>query len=291
MYISGESDTLSVSLFQDNHKIFNGEEYERMPRLYPLFSGSSGNCYYLGTKESGILIDAGRSAKQIKTALDERELDIKNVRAIFVTHEHIDHTRGLRVLASKYGIKVYASNGTISEMENKALINENVDISPISLDGIETDYMRIIPFRISHDCAEGYGYVAETSDGRKTAFATDTGIISNEIENAVIGCDTVVIESNHDIRMLQNGCYPYELKKRILSEHGHLSNDSCADTAVKLVKNGTTRFVLAHLSKENNMPFLAEQTSICAFEENKMKRNLDYMLTVAAEKDNKYLIY
>lgn len=262
-----------------------------MPRLYPLFSGSSGNCYYLGTNESGILIDAGRTAKQIKTALDERELDIKNVRAIFVTHEHIDHTRGLRVLASKYKIKVYASVGTVAEMKNKALINESVDISTITLDGLETDDMHITPFRISHDCAEGYGYVVETADGRKTAFATDTGIISNNIEAAISGCDTVVLESNHDIRMLQNGDYPYNLKKRILSNYGHLSNDSCAYTAVKLVRGGTTRFVLAHLSKENNIPMLAEQTSICAFEQNKMKRNIDYTLTVAAEKDNKYLIY
>ncbi len=262
-----------------------------MPRLYPLFSGSSGNCYYLGTNESGILIDAGRSARQIKTALDERELDIKKVRAIFITHEHIDHTKGLRVLASKYGIKVYASRGTIGEMECKGLINDSVDISPITLDGMETDNMRIIPFRISHDCAEGYGYVIETQDGRRTAFSTDTGIISDEIEAALSGCDTVVLESNHDIRMLQNGYYPYPLKKRILSDFGHLSNDCCADTAVKLVKSGTTRFILAHLSKENNMPYLAEQTSICAFEENKMKRNIDYMLTVAAEKDNKYIIY
>ena len=262
-----------------------------MPRLYPLFSGSSGNCYYLGTNESGILIDAGRSAKQIKTALEERELDIKNVRAIFITHEHIDHTKGLRVLASRYGMKVYASDGTIKEMEYKALINESVNISPITLDGMETDDVRITPFRISHDCAEGYGYVVETADGRKTAFATDTGIISSDIESALSGCDTVVLESNHDIGMLQNGYYPYQLKKRILSDHGHLSNDSCADIAVRLARSGTTRFVLAHLSKENNIPFLAEQTSVCAFEENKMKRNLDYMQTVAEEKDNKYLIY
>lgn len=262
-----------------------------MPRLYPLFSGSSGNCYYLGTNESGILIDAGRSAKQIKTALDERELDVKNIKAIFITHEHIDHTKGLRVLASKYNIKVYASKGTIAQMKERDLINDKVDISPISIKGIETDDMKIIPFRISHDCAEGYGYVAETSDGRKTAFATDTGIINDEIENAICGCDTVVIESNHDIHMLENGYYPYDLKKRILSEYGHLSNDSCAKTAVNLVRSGTTRFVLAHLSKENNIPLLAEQTSICAFEENKMKRNIDYILTVAAEKDNKYMIY
>lgn len=262
-----------------------------MPRLYPLFSGSSGNCYYIGSAENGILIDAGRSAKQIENALAERELDIKNVRAIFVTHEHTDHAQGVRVLASRHKIKVYSSQGTINAMWEKSLINDKVDITPITLDSIETDSMKVTPFRISHDCAEGYGYVVETSDGRKTAFATDTGIISDEILTAIKGCDTVVLESNHDVRMLQNGDYPYLLKQRILSEYGHLSNDTCADTAVELVRNGTTRFVLAHLSKENNMPLLAEQTSVCAFEENKMKRNIDYMLSVALEKGNQTIIY
>ncbi len=262
-----------------------------MPRLYPLFSGSSGNCYYIGSAESGILIDAGRSAKQIENALSDNGLSIKNVKSIFVTHEHTDHVQGLRVLSTRHKLKVYASGGTIEALREKELINDKVDIAPITLGGMETDDMKIKPFRISHDCAEGFGYVVETSDGRKTAFATDTGYITDSMSEALWGCDTVVIESNHDVRMLENGDYPYILKKRILSDIGHLSNDTCAEKLVGLVKSGTTRFVLAHLSRENNIPYLAKQTAICALTENKMKQNIDFMLTVAAEKDNAAMIY
>ncbi|MBR2176065.1 MAG: MBL fold metallo-hydrolase [Clostridia bacterium] len=262
-----------------------------MPRLYPLFSGSSGNCYYIGSAGSGILIDAGRSAKQIENALKENDLDIKNVRAVFVTHEHIDHVKGLRVLASRHGLKVYASEGTVEALREKDLINEKVDIMPIGFDGKETDDMKIRPFEISHDCAQGFGFVVETSDGRKTAFATDTGYVTDSMSKAIRGCDTAVIESNHDVRMLENGLYPYLLKRRILSDIGHLSNDVCAETVTALVKSGSTRFVLAHLSKENNMPELARQTSLCTLEQNGMKQNIDFMLTVAAESNNKPLIY
>lgn len=262
-----------------------------MTRLYPLFSGSSGNCYYIGSAENGILIDAGRSARQIETALLQRELDIKNVRAIFVTHEHSDHISGLRVLASRYRLPVYATCGTIEALREKGCINEKVNASVLTEGGTEAGGMNVRAFRISHDCTQGCGYVVETPDGRKTAFATDTGMITDEISESLTGCDTVVIESNHDIRMLENGPYPYILKKRILSEYGHLSNDDCADTAVKLIRSGTTRILLAHLSRENNIPVLAEQTSVCAFEGEKMKRNIDYMLTVVGENGCGGIIY
>lgn len=262
-----------------------------MTRLYPLFSGSSGNCYYIGSPEKGILIDAGRSAKQIENALRERELSPENIEAIFVTHEHTDHVQGLRVFAGRYGMKVYTAAGTIDQLEQKNYINSKVRISALGMEGLETDDMKIIPFHTSHDCAEGFGYVVETSDGRKTAFATDTGYITDEMSAALKGCDTVVIESNHDVRMLEGGSYPYILKRRILSDKGHLSNDVCAGKLVELVRTGTTRMLLAHLSRENNIPILAEQTALCELDMNGLKRNTDYILEVIPPEGGKTIIY
>ncbi len=254
-----------------------------MPKLCPLFSGSSGNAYYLEAAGCGILIDCGRSAKQIELALKNNEIDRSRLQAIFVTHEHSDHISGLRVFASRYHLKTYASFGTVQALEQKGVINEKIDIIPLTLDGVSVGDMYVTPFRISHDCAEGYGYLVETPDGRKTAFATDTGVVTERMQQALSGCDTVVLESNHDVGMLRCGSYPYVLKQRILSEIGHLSNETCAETACELVRTGTTRLLLAHLSKENNFPELALQASLCELEKNGMKQNLDFLLSVVPE--------
>lgn len=262
-----------------------------MPTLYPLFSGSKGNAYFLRQSGEGILIDCGRSAKQILASLQEQNIPQNAIKAIFITHEHIDHVQGLKKLSSLAGVKVYASAGTIRALEEKNLIGEKKGIIPIDKKGTELDFMKITPFHISHDCADGLGYKVETSDGRKTAFATDTGVITREISSALKGCDTVVLESNHDVRMLQNGSYPYILKRRILSDSGHLSNDQCTETAVKLLKSGTTRLFLAHLSEANNFPELAEQTAVCRFKQEKMKKNVDYKLCVLGVNGGKRAIY
>ena len=254
-----------------------------MAKLCPLFSGSSGNSYYLEASGSGILIDCGRSAKQIECALQENEIDISRIRAIFVTHEHTDHVSALRVFSSRHRIPVFASAGTVYALKSGGIINDKVDMRVISPDGMELDDMLVKPFRISHDCAEGFGYCVETRDGRRTAFATDTGIITPEIESALTGCDTVVLESNHDVGMLKYGSYPYILKRRILSDRGHLSNEVCAQTCAKLVETGTTRLFLAHLSRENNVPELARQASLCELEQKGMRLNIDYQLTVVPE--------
>ena len=254
-----------------------------MPKLCPLFSGSSGNSYYLESAGSGILIDCGRNAKQLENAMRDKGIEPEKIRAVFITHEHTDHVSALRVFASRYKLRVYASQGTVSALYAKNIINDKVDIQTVGGDGIELDSMKIKPFHISHDCAEGYGYCVETCDGRRTAFATDTGVITDEIKTALTGCDTVVLESNHDIGMLQCGMYPYVLKRRIMSDKGHLSNDACAQTAADLVRSGTTRLLLAHLSRENNIPQLAEQATVCELECSGMKKGMDFLISVLPE--------
>ena len=252
-----------------------------MARLCPLFSGSSGNSYYIGAAGTGILIDAGRTAKQLENAMCANQLDISGVQAIFVTHEHSDHVQGLRVLASRYGIKVYSSQGTLEALNDMQVLNGKFPCEAIEEKGAEAAGMLITPFRTSHDSRESVGYVVHTSDGRSVAVATDLGIMSETVRAAVTGCDVAVIESNHDIGMLQNGGYPYYLKRRILSHTGHLSNTACADELPFLVRNGTMRFVLAHLSRENNIPALAYQTALCSLQAYGMKENIDFQMSVA----------
>lgn len=256
-----------------------------MARLCPLFSGSSGNSYYIGNENEGILVDAGRSAKQLENALKNNGLDIASVKAIFVTHEHIDHIKGLRVLASRHNIKVYATEGTFSALEDMGELNGKFSYEVISQNGNEAAGMSIKSFPTSHDCRESCGYVISTADNRSIAIATDLGYVSDEVRSAVSGCDTVVIESNHDVNMLKNGPYPYLLKRRVLSDSGHLSNESCSDELEKFVENGTTRIVLAHISVQNNFPDLAYLTSKEALAQAGMIEKKDFILTVAPKEN------
>ncbi len=252
-----------------------------MARLCPLFSGSSGNSCYIGNEDEGILIDAGRSAKQLENALKNNGLDIASVKALFVTHEHTDHISGLRVLASRHNIKVYATGGTLSALEDMGELSDKISYEVISPDGSEAAGMIVKAFPTSHDCRESCGFTVQTPDGRSVAIATDLGYISDEVRAAVSGCDTVMIESNHDVNMLQNGDYPYILKRRILSDSGHLSNDSCARELSDFVRNGTTRIILAHLSEHNNIPQLAYITSRSALSSAGMVEKRDFLLSVA----------
>jgi phosphoribosyl 1,2-cyclic phosphodiesterase len=154
-------------------------------------------------------------------------------------------------------------------------------------EGVEVNGLFIKPFKTSHDCADGRGYIVTGSDGSsKVAVATDTGIVTPEIINSITGCNLVYIESNHDVNMLKNGSYHFELKKRILSDKGHLSNDACAEVLRALVNKGTTQFVLAHLSEENNTPHLAYDTSINALLEMGALVNRDFQLRVAEPENN-----
>lgn len=256
-----------------------------MARFSSLFSSSSGNCSYIGSANGGILIDAGVSAKQIKLKLDCIGVDPVNIGAIFITHEHSDHVRGLRVFASKHNIPVFATQGTVDALISSGVANGSFEINPIDCNGTEISGQFIRPFKTSHDSAESCGYVVTTTDDRKIALATDTGYITDETKEAVRGCDLILAESNHDIGMLRNGIYPYLLKRRILSDVGHLSNIDCSKFVTELVQNGTTRVLLGHLSKENNIPELAFQTSKSALDCAGAVQFKDYILKVVGDSE------
>ena len=253
-----------------------------MIKFCPLFSSSSGNSVYIGDNQGGILVDVGRSAKQTDLMLKNSGIDVDTIKGIFITHEHTDHVCGLSVFAAKHKIPIYAAPGTLLALKQKGILNEkHVDIA-INTDEIEIAGLNVKPVRTSHDCADGRGYVITGCDGvTKAAIATDTGYVSPELLESITGAKLVYIESNHDVAMVRAGPYPYPLQKRILSNIGHLSNEACADTLRALINKGTTHFVLAHLSRENNTPQLAFDTSVTALKEMGALNGRDYILKVA----------
>ncbi len=252
-----------------------------MARLYPLFSGSSGNSVYISHRGEGVLIDAGRSAKQIEKCLIDSGININSIRSIFITHEHNDHISALKVFASRYAIKVYASKGTLLALEKKGVLNGRFSCEVIPSEGICSESMHVVPFKTSHDCCEGAGYVINLSGGAKVGVCTDLGYISPEVKKAICGCNVLVIESNHDVNMLRNCPYPYYLKKRILSEKGHLSNKACAAILPYLVNKGLSRIVLSHLSEHSNTYELAFNSSLEMLRAEGMDINRDFTLNVA----------
>lgn len=252
-----------------------------MARFCPLFSSSDGNCVYIGTASGGILIDTGVSAKRIKTALADIGVELSSIGAVFVTHEHIDHVRGLPVLAGGARLSVYSSPGTIEALRGQGFLSRGIEAYPVNGKGVDICGMHVSAFETSHDSVQSVGYIIVTPDDRKIAVATDTGVVTEAMSTALSGCDLVLLESNHDVGMLRNGPYPYPLKRRILSDKGHLSNDLCSEEAGRLLESGTTRFVLGHLSRENNMPGLALETTRCVFTAMGAAEGIDYTLSVA----------
>ena len=256
-----------------------------MAKVVPLFSGSKGNCYYIGSGNEGVLVDAGRSCKQIEQALALNSVDIAGI------HEHIDHCSALRVLAKKYKLDVYASKGTMDALINSHKVESETKLHIIEREAVVGD---ILVNRIDtpHDAAESCCYRVISPDGKSALIATDMGYMTDGVRAAAAMSDFAVIESNHDIEMLKTGPYPYPLKRRILSDRGHLSNEACAVELAELVKGGTLRLMLGHLSEQNNTPGIAIRTSAAELERAGLKYNSDYTLDVApAEATVKSVIF
>ena len=252
-----------------------------MAKICTMFSGSSGNCTYISSGDDAVLVDAGVSSKQIITALNDRHFDLGKLKGIFITHSHSDHISGLRVLLGKLKLPVFASKETLGHLLLNGVINDNTPYYDIEDNPAFDSNMDVKFFRTSHDCEGSGGYVFTLPGGDRVAVCTDLGYVSDDIRQSLLGCKALVIESNHDVGMLQTGVYPFETKQRILSNEGHLSNVACATELPNLVKSGTTHIILAHLSKDNNTPDLAEVTAKSVLTENGLKSGLDYSLYIA----------
>lgn len=259
-----------------------------MARYCPLFSGSEGNCTYIGNTDAGILIDAGVSAKRMEAALSDRGITPDRIAAIFVTHEHSDHISGLKTWTKKYRVPIYATEGTLSALSGADRLAVGTVCRAITPDndrGVEAGDCFVTAFSTPHDSRQSCGYIVHTADGQRVAIATDIGHVSDTVRRAITGCELIQIESNHDVEMLRAGPYPYPLKQRILSANGHLDNTACAAQLYELAQSGTARFVLAHLSRQNNRPDLALETANAALATHGLIAGIDYILRVAAPCD------
>ena len=222
-------------------------------RLTTFASGSGGNCALVEGREINVLLDAGISLRRIRAALAARSLDMADIAGVFITHEHADHVAALKTLIKYCDTPVFAP-GTVAGRLEWAMpgIAEQLRIVKPG-EAVQLGDMRVTAFRTSHDTDESVGYRLEEG-GASFGLCTDTGVITDEILEAMRGCAAVLIEANHDLDMLRGGAYPVYLKRRILSDRGHLSNDASAAFACALARSGAMRIVLGHMSRENNTP-------------------------------------
>lgn len=233
--------------------------------LASIASGSSGNCLYIGKKEKHFLVDAGISRKRIVEGLSQLAVDPASITAIFITHEHIDHIGGLGVFLRKYKIPVFATAATIDRILTTKSLGK-VDSSlfeiirpdaPILLDDVKIEASTVM-----HDAADPVCYTF--SDGEsKVGIATDFGTYDDYLVEKMKGCESLLVEANHDLNMLMVGPYPYPLKRRIMGNKGHMSNERAGEFLHKIIGNETKHILLGHLSKENNYPDLAYETVKC----------------------------
>lgn len=251
-----------------------------MIKFCSLFSGSSGNSIFLSDGSTKLLIDAGMSAKRIVEALVSIGENPAELCAIFVTHEHIDHVRGAGILSRKFNLPIYANVNTWGAMKPMLGVvgAENI-MNFCTGERFDVGGISVCSFPIPHDASEpvGYNFFAE---GKKITVATDIGHISLSLLNCLEDSDLLLLESNHDVEMLRIGPYPWHLKKRIAGDHGHLSNETAGKVIAYMAEKGTKRFLLGHLSRENNFPELAYQTVCNALMEKQMCVGTDVLLDV-----------
>lgn len=252
--------------------------------LFSIASGSSGNCIMVGSDNTKVLVDVGISMKRIKEGLLSVDLSFDDINGIVITHEHADHIKGLGVIARKHGLPMYATRRTIEAIRRDRTLGDYDDSlfysirpdEPFDIGDIEVEANRIW-----HDAADPVCYTFKCQ-GKKASVATDMGDYDDYIVEKLSDSDIMLIESNHDIRMLEAGPYPYYLKRRILSDHGHLSNERSGSLILRLLNSHIKGIALGHLSHENNYPDLAFETVKNILLDNEFTNDIrDFNLQVA----------
>lgn len=233
-----------------------------MAIIYPLASSSKGNCIYIGTKNKGILVDAGIGIRSFAAHMSILGIQPQAIQGIFITHEHTDHVKGLARIQKALNIPVFGSKGTLRKLVEKQLIAPHIPMQLIWENDFELDEFCITAFSTPHDSEQSQCYRIRTPEGRSAVVCTDLGHVTDQIHNTLVGSDVVMLESNYEDSMLATGKYPYFLKKRIAGLNGHLSNMDCAQEISKLYHVGVKKFILGHLSEENNLPELAHQNVV-----------------------------
>lgn len=251
-----------------------------MARIYPICSSSQGNSTFIGTRGHGVLVDAGCSFRALKNALDLIDTRLEDIEAVFITHEHIDHIKGLEQIIKHTKLPIFAPALSVEAMKADGKIPADAQIFD-ARDGYKSAAFEVSCFKTSHDTADSVGYKISFN---KELFGvcTDTGTITEETRSALKGVSTVLIESNYDETMLRkNPNYSAFLKRRIMSAEGHLSNDDCAAFCEGLVRGGTRRLILGHLSQENNTPSTAKSCTKRFLEQRGIIEERDFTLTTA----------
>ncbi len=230
-------------------------------KVVVLASGSKGNAIYIETNETKILIDAGISLLQIKLRLKKQGIYFNELDAVFITHEHIDHIKYLKTILNSTNATVFVNKLTYKAIVKKQIYD--IEQFPVYFINSDTKYkinnLVIVPIQMSHDAANCYGYLVKELDKENSTFATltDTGVLDSRYYKILSSIRTILIESNHDVKMLQNSGRSYVLINRILSENGHLSNDQCLEALKNIVSEWTENVILGHLSEDCNMPSIA----------------------------------
>jgi len=255
-----------------------------MIKFCPIASGSDGNSVYVGNGDTHILIDAGLSGKRIKEGLENAVgIGCEELDGIFITHEHTDHIQGAGVISRRYGTPLYATKKTWECIERRGLIGK-VDKSKKHIIYSGEDFalktIAVEPFDIPHDAAQPVGYCVYSED-KKITIATDIGCVTDNIREKMFGSDLILLESNHDLEMLKNGSYPAVLKKRIMSDRGHLSNRGAGELLADIICPKLKYVFLGHLSAENNMPLIAMDTVTAILGANQIKVGKDFNLYLA----------